>query len=210
LIFDSLAGASRSRVVATLRDYLTCEYKAKVMAQTSHTFNKDNMPGCCVKVPQQNNFTDCGLYLLQYVEEFFSHPIKDFRLPVRSLQNWFETIVVTRKREEIQYPTLNGKLLEREDEEAEFEEEELEEDPNDPTYSTENESSPEKATKSNARGSKNITTAAATSTTNNENNQSTSNSSTATTKKTLFKRTLEDKPRTDTSGTRKRNRISET
>jgi sentrin-specific protease 7 len=173
LIFDSLAGASRSRLVATLRDYLTCEYKAKVMGQTSHTFNKDNMPGCCVKVPQQNNYTDCGLYLLQYVEEFFSHPIKDFRLPVRSLQNWFETIVVTRKREEIaaliqellkqynpdynhalpeiQYPTLNGKLLEREDEEAEFEEEELEEDPNDPTYS------PEKATKSNARGSKNIT-----------------------------------------------------
>lgn len=34
-------------------------------------FNKHNMPGHCVKVPQQNNYTDCGLYLLQYVEHFF-------------------------------------------------------------------------------------------------------------------------------------------
>lgn len=71
LIFDSLAGASRSRVVATLRDYLTCEYKAKVFENSTHVFNKINIPGNSVKVPQQNNFTDCGLYLLQYVEHFF-------------------------------------------------------------------------------------------------------------------------------------------
>lgn len=34
-------------------------------------FNKDNIKGSCPKIPQQNNFTDCGLYLLQYVEHFF-------------------------------------------------------------------------------------------------------------------------------------------
>lgn len=34
-------------------------------------FNKDNIKGSCPKIPQQNNFTDCGLYLLQYVEQFF-------------------------------------------------------------------------------------------------------------------------------------------
>lgn len=71
LIFDSLAGASRNRVVATLRDYLTCEYRAKIREITNHTFNKFNIPGHNVKVPQQTNFTDCGLYLLQYVEHFF-------------------------------------------------------------------------------------------------------------------------------------------
>ncbi|EAT47498.1 AAEL001372-PB [Aedes aegypti] len=71
LIFDSLTGASRSRVVATLRDYLTCEYKSKMPNKPAKIFNKTNMPGHCVKVPQQNNFTDCGLYLLQYVEHFF-------------------------------------------------------------------------------------------------------------------------------------------
>lgn len=71
LIFDSLAGASRSRVVATLRDYLTCEHKAKVTDSGAHTFTKETIPGHSVKVPQQNNFTDCGLYLLQYVEHFY-------------------------------------------------------------------------------------------------------------------------------------------
>lgn len=70
LIFDSLAGASRSRVIATLRDYLTCEYKAKLIREK--IFNKDSIKCACPKVPQQTNFTDCGLYLLQYVESFFA------------------------------------------------------------------------------------------------------------------------------------------
>ncbi|KAG7299477.1 hypothetical protein JYU34_016438 [Plutella xylostella] len=137
LIFDSLAGASRSRVVATLRDYLTCEHLAKT--SQNKVFNKDNIKGSCPKIPQQNNFTDCGLYLLQYVEQFFKDPILDYSLPIKQLQNWFEEIVVTRKREEISkllkvlmhkynpeshlalpdiaFPTLNGKLIETEDQE---------------------------------------------------------------------------------------------
>ncbi|CAB3221398.1 unnamed protein product [Arctia plantaginis] len=137
LIFDSLAGASRSRVVATLRDYLTCEYQAKV--SPNKVFNKDNIKGSCPKIPQQNNFTDCGLYLLQYVEQFFKDPIKDYFLPIKQLANWFDEIVVTRKREEISnllktlmhkynpdshltlpdiaFPTLNGKLIESEEQE---------------------------------------------------------------------------------------------
>lgn len=64
-----MAGASRSRVVATLRDYLTCEHKAKLGIEK--VYNKDVVKGACPKVPQQTNFTDCGLYLLQYVEQFF-------------------------------------------------------------------------------------------------------------------------------------------
>ncbi|KAJ2946995.1 hypothetical protein O0L34_g16339 [Tuta absoluta] len=135
LIFDSLAGASRSRVVATLRDYLTCEYLAKL--KQSKVFNKDNIKGACPKIPQQNNFTDCGLYLLQYVEHFFKDPILDYSFPIKQLANWFDEIVVTRKREEISillktlmdkynpdshmtlpditFPTLNGKLIETEE-----------------------------------------------------------------------------------------------
>ncbi|TMW52161.1 hypothetical protein DOY81_002720 [Sarcophaga bullata] len=151
LIFDSLAGASRSRVVATLRDYLTCEYKIKMTGAPLHTFNKDNMPGHCVKVPQQNNFTDCGLYLLQYVEQFFKDPIRDYRVPIKQLAQWFDTLTVTRKREdisnllqklmnerngpnnkvilpEIPFPTLNGQLVEPEGYNIEFEEEEMEDD----------------------------------------------------------------------------------
>lgn len=101
LIFDSLIGAPRSRVVATLRDYLTCEYKAKFPELPPRSFTKDNLFGSQVKVPQQNNFTDCGLFLLQYVEHFFKDPIKDFRIPIKVLANWFNHDIVTRKREEI-------------------------------------------------------------------------------------------------------------
>ena len=73
MIFDSLAGASRSRVVATLRDYLSCEHVAKLGVEK--TFSKDTIKGACPKVPQQSNFTDCGLYVLQYVESFFKASI---------------------------------------------------------------------------------------------------------------------------------------
>ncbi|XP_017760809.1 PREDICTED: uncharacterized protein LOC108551228 [Eufriesea mexicana] len=99
LIFDSLAGASRARVVATLRDYLSCEYVAKMGSEK--VFSKDTIKGASLKVPQQSNFTDCGLYVLQYVESFFKNPIKDYTLPIKTLKNWFEEIVVTRKREEL-------------------------------------------------------------------------------------------------------------
>ncbi|PNF29866.1 hypothetical protein B7P43_G09538 [Cryptotermes secundus] len=109
LIFDSLAGASRSRVVATLRDYLRIEYKVK--EGKDREFNKDTIKGSTPRVPQQTNFTDCGVYVLQYVESFFQDPIKDYYLPMKNLVEWFSEDVVSRKREEIQKLLL--RLLER-------------------------------------------------------------------------------------------------
>ena len=69
LIFDSLATGSRARVAATLRDYLQCEYDAKVKGD--RRFDKDSVKGCCPRVPQQPNFSDCGIFVLQYCESFF-------------------------------------------------------------------------------------------------------------------------------------------
>lgn len=69
LVFDSLAGASRARIIATLRDYLRVEYKAK--HNEERDFSKLVVKGACPRVPQQNNYTDCGLFVLQYVESFF-------------------------------------------------------------------------------------------------------------------------------------------
>lgn len=133
MIFDSLLGAPRNRVVATLRDYINCEYKAKFPDAQPRQYSKTTMPGCQVKVPQQNNFTDCGLFLLEYVEQFFKNPFTDFRLPHKSHVNWFHQDLVTRKREEIakliqmllkknnsdnyelpqlEFPTKDGKILE--------------------------------------------------------------------------------------------------
>ena len=79
LIFDSLQTGSRAKVAATLRDWLKCEYKnwsANLVkegkpAVKPRDFTKDNMRGCCPKVPQQPNFSDCGVFLLQYIESFF-------------------------------------------------------------------------------------------------------------------------------------------
>lgn len=89
LVFDSLAGASRTRVVATLRDYLTCEYRAKIKGGADHTFNRFNIMGHNVKVPQQTNFTDCGLYLLQYVESFFTVCLSFDKIFRNKLFNFF-------------------------------------------------------------------------------------------------------------------------
>ncbi|NWV86011.1 SENP6 protease, partial [Dasyornis broadbenti] len=69
LLMDSLRGPSRSNVVKTLREYLEVEWEVRKGSKRS--FSKDVMKGSNPKVPQQNNFSDCGVYILQYVESFF-------------------------------------------------------------------------------------------------------------------------------------------
>lgn len=39
--------------------------------KVERTFTRDNIKGACPKIPQQSNYTDCGLYLLQFAEHFF-------------------------------------------------------------------------------------------------------------------------------------------
>ncbi|RXG71987.1 Sentrin-specific protease 7 [Armadillidium vulgare] len=96
LILDSISGSPRSRIVSTLRDYLSVEHTKR--KKKSKIFTKDNMMGACPKVPQQTNYTDCGVFTLQYAESFFETPLKDFRLPIRSLEDWFEQKDVAEKR----------------------------------------------------------------------------------------------------------------
>ncbi|KAK9498499.1 hypothetical protein O3M35_003121 [Rhynocoris fuscipes] len=101
LIFDSLAGASRSRVCATLREYLEVEYKVRHKGR-KRDFSAFTFRGAVPKVPQQTNYTDCGLYVLQYVETFFEKPITNYRMPIKELKDWFTPDIVSRKRYEIQ------------------------------------------------------------------------------------------------------------
>merc|ERR1712029_951137 len=61
----------------------------------------DTMRGCCPKVPQQPNFSDCGIFLLQYIESFFENPLSDYSLPITSLRSWFPGDVVKNKRSRI-------------------------------------------------------------------------------------------------------------
>ncbi|XP_006897031.1 PREDICTED: sentrin-specific protease 6 [Elephantulus edwardii] len=99
LLMDSLRGPSRSNVVKILREYLEVEWEVKKGSKRS--FSKDVMKGSNPKVPQQNNFSDCGVYVLQYVESFFENPILNFELPM-NLANWFPPPRMRTKREEIQ------------------------------------------------------------------------------------------------------------
>ncbi|XP_018414418.1 PREDICTED: sentrin-specific protease 6 [Nanorana parkeri] len=98
LLMDSLRGPSRSTVVKTLREYLEVEWE--VRKGTKRSFSKEVMKGSNPRVPQQNNFSDCGVYILQYVESFFENPIQSFDLPM-NLTDWFPQQRMKRKREEI-------------------------------------------------------------------------------------------------------------
>jgi len=103
LTFDSLTGGSKARTHQTLREYLSCEWKAKMVPNGApeKVFSKDNMVGGCPTVQQQPNFSDCGIYLLQYVESFFRDPIVDYSLPITSIKEWFKKDEVEGKRDHI-------------------------------------------------------------------------------------------------------------
>ncbi|XP_013887509.1 sentrin-specific protease 6 [Austrofundulus limnaeus] len=98
LIMDSLRGPARSNVVKTLREYLEVEWE--VRKGVARSFGKVVMRGSSPRVPQQDNFSDCGVYILQYVESFFENPIPSFDLPV-NLSDWFPQLRMKTKREEI-------------------------------------------------------------------------------------------------------------
>jgi len=63
-------GTSRARIVATLREWLVGEFRATYDGM-DRDFSSKSMWGGMVKLPQQPNFTDCGLYVMHYFEQFF-------------------------------------------------------------------------------------------------------------------------------------------
>ncbi|XP_038002080.1 sentrin-specific protease 7 isoform X3 [Motacilla alba alba] len=98
LILDSLKACSVQKTVQVLREYLEVEWEAK--RKTYREFSKSTMIDLCPRVPKQDNSSDCGVYLLQYVESFFQNPIVNFEQPLH-LENWFPRQLIRNKREEI-------------------------------------------------------------------------------------------------------------
>ncbi|NXO21308.1 SENP7 protease, partial [Cisticola juncidis] len=98
LILDSLKACSVQKTVQVLREYLEVEWEAK--RKTHREFSKSTMIDLCPRVPKQDNSSDCGVYLLQYVESFFQNPIVNFEQPLH-LENWFPRQLIRNKREEI-------------------------------------------------------------------------------------------------------------
>ena len=107
IMFDSLRAGSKNRVAATLREFLQLEYDhKKTLPQGSlarKIFNLDTIPTIEAAVPQQPNYFDCGLYILQYMESFFAHrsPTTNFQSS-STFANWCETISMgSSKRKQI-------------------------------------------------------------------------------------------------------------
>ncbi|NWT91242.1 SENP7 protease, partial [Urocynchramus pylzowi] len=98
LILDSLKACSVQKTVQVLREYLEVEWEAK--RKTHREFSKSTMIDLYPRVPKQDNSSDCGVYLLQYVESFFQNPIVNFEPPLH-LENWFPRQLIRNKREEI-------------------------------------------------------------------------------------------------------------
>ncbi|KAM9334298.1 sentrin-specific protease 7-like [Symphorus nematophorus] len=98
LVMDSLKLSYHENVCRLLRDYLQVEWE--VRRGTPRLFTSDTMRSSNCRVPQQDNSSDCGVFLLQYVESFLQNPVVHFDLPLR-LDHWFPRQRVRQKREEI-------------------------------------------------------------------------------------------------------------
>uniref|UniRef100_A0A3B4G378 Ubiquitin-like protease family profile domain-containing protein n=1 Tax=Pundamilia nyererei TaxID=303518 RepID=A0A3B4G378_9CICH len=104
LIMDSLKLSLHERVFKLLREYLQSEWE--VRRGSPRDFGPDQMKSSHCHVPLQDNSSDCGLYLLQYVECFLKDPVVHFDLPLH-LEQWFSRQQVRRKRDEIRDLVLN-------------------------------------------------------------------------------------------------------
>ncbi|PIO30389.1 hypothetical protein AB205_0064350, partial [Aquarana catesbeiana] len=101
-IEDSNSGSEgkpkESHMGKVCKRYLKVECRVKKKLQRE--FSRSSMRELYPKIPKQNNSTDCGLYLLQYVESFSQKPIENFETPLH-LENWFPSCAVRNKREKI-------------------------------------------------------------------------------------------------------------
>uniref|UniRef100_A0A671YYQ3 Ubiquitin-like protease family profile domain-containing protein n=1 Tax=Sparus aurata TaxID=8175 RepID=A0A671YYQ3_SPAAU len=108
LVLDSLKLSYHENVCRLLRDYLQVEWA--VRRGTSRLFTPDTMRSSNCRVPQQDNSSDCGVYLLQYAESFLQNPVVHFDLPLR-LEHWFPRQRVRQKREEIRSLIMSSNCL---------------------------------------------------------------------------------------------------
>ena len=74
LVLDSV-GFARGGTVRVLKDYLREEARTK---RGGMEFDDGQIQGINAKVPQQSNYSDCGLFLLGYVAKFLEDDPRDF------------------------------------------------------------------------------------------------------------------------------------
>lgn len=99
LLMDSLL--NRQKAVYKFREYLDQEWTTKKVQPSKgmvkkKVFDRTTLPVYKCDVPAQDNFSDCGVFLLHYAETFC-------RMPDVSMikKDWFPIAEVSAKREEI-------------------------------------------------------------------------------------------------------------
>lgn len=70
LVLDSLGG-NKSAAVTNIRKYLKVEWSQKMNEFDEVDFSSEQMKTVRPKKPEQENFSDCGIFLLHYVEKIF-------------------------------------------------------------------------------------------------------------------------------------------
>ena len=72
IVLDSMGG-NKTEAVSNIRHYLAAEWKAKMCAdEEEFEFSSKEMRTVRPSKPEQENYTDCGIYLLHYIEKMFS------------------------------------------------------------------------------------------------------------------------------------------
>lgn len=91
----------RGDVFGELRKYLAHEHSVRFPDHSTKVeFTSKTIKGVNVKVPEQRNFYDCGIFLLTYVEKFFTEPIGNFK-NLKSMEKWFPIRETLLKRQQI-------------------------------------------------------------------------------------------------------------
>uniref|UniRef100_A0A7S1PGF1 Ubiquitin-like protease family profile domain-containing protein n=1 Tax=Percolomonas cosmopolitus TaxID=63605 RepID=A0A7S1PGF1_9EUKA len=93
---DSLGGIS-SEALSTVRKYLRFRWKIERPTETLKTFSPTSLPENRAILPRQNNNSDCGVFMLHYIEKFLEQTPE---LPLREA-DWFTVSDIARKRREI-------------------------------------------------------------------------------------------------------------
>lgn len=100
LVLDSL-GDNKTAAVTNIRKYLNVEWAQKVNAFDDVDFSSEQMKTIRPKKPEQENFSDCGIFLLHYVEKIFESLPQFFwrnSLERATGVNWFTAEEISGKR----------------------------------------------------------------------------------------------------------------
>lgn len=103
IFMDSLGNASYKRQLSQpIRDFLSHEWKHRMGSDLSFKL-KNQIKDFFPRVPNQTNSSDCGLFVLEYIEQFLKNPDilvkKVFENPKQAFVDWFDTEVAKSKRQ---------------------------------------------------------------------------------------------------------------